>query len=77
MNRSPSCNEENMNLISNQLYSSRDKYKTYNICLSGYFNLPKFNWLIPSPINNDVITTKCVSCVIDNILSQVVVFKTS
>ena len=49
-----------------------DKYKTDNMCISGDFNI---NWLIPCPINNDVISTKFVSCFNDNGLSQVVDFK--
>ena len=43
-------------------------------CISGDFNLPNINWLIACPITNDVITTKFVSCAIDNGLSQVVDF---
>ena len=39
-----------------------DKYKTYNIRMSSDFNMPNINWLIPCPINNDVIITKFVSC---------------
>ena len=77
MYRTPSSNEENINLISKELDTMCGKYKTYNTCISGDFNLPTINWHIPSLTNNDVITTsKFVSCVIDNGLSQVVDFKT-
>ena len=68
--------KKNMTLISNEIYTMCDKYKTYNICISGDFNLPNINWLIPCPINNDAIATKFISCVIDYGLSQVVDFQT-
>ena len=66
MYKPPSSNEENMYLISYELYTTCDKYKNYNICMSGDFNLPNINRLIPYPINNDVITTQFVLLVIDN-----------
>ena len=75
MYRPPNSNEEIMTLISNEIYTMHDKYKTYNICISGDFILLNINWLIPCSINSDVITTKFVPCVIENGLSQVVDYK--
>ena len=75
MYRPPSSNED-MHLISNELYTICDKYKIYNICISGDFDLPNIKWLISCSINNNKTTTNFVPCVIDNGLSSVVDFKT-
>ena len=74
--RSLNCNMNEHNNILSEITLQCNTHIDHNICLYGDFNIPKIDWRIPCPLNNEQKATSSIDCLNNNALEQIINFNT-